>query len=251
MKITFVSKATVSAEGRAANAQQNKALGLPEYTGSGRLAVVGGGNSINDHIEELRNWDGQIWAVNGTINWCLDHGIDASFYTLDAAPTENWTYPLDRVTKAVLSIECDPTIFALFAGLPVTTLWSGDAGPTSAAGAALLAIVHGHDGVTFFGCESSYGETTHAYPSPEVPDWIVAKVGDQTFRTKPEFADQAKAISIICRDYPHVYSERGGGLVKAMIEHGEDYDTLEMSPWLWAGSKRMDEYLKELKKEPA
>lgn len=228
--ITFAFIASVSNAVRDANAKTNKALGLPVHSGSGRLAVVGGGPSIRHHIEELQTWVGTVWAVNGTINWCLDHGIDAYFYTIDAQPVRNWVYPLNRIKRAVLAIDCDPSLFERLRDAEVTTLSPSDGGPTSANSADFMAIESGYQGgVTFFGCESSFEETSHAFESSEITDWIVVRVGGADFYTKPEFLEQAKVMSEVIRAFPDFYTDRSGGLLSAMVEHGMDYELMAVS----------------------
>jgi hypothetical protein len=229
MSVCFAYFPSVPNGRRDANAAANQALGLPEHRGAGRLAVVGGGSSINDHIEELRNFRGTIWAVNGTINWCLDHGIDAYFYTIDAQPIENWTYDLSRIDKAVLAIDCDPSLFEKLKGADVSTLVASDGGPTSANSADLLSLQAGYVGVTFYGCESSFGESTHAYQSHPVPGWIDVRVGGETYRTKPEFLEQARVMAEVIRTIPKFYSERSGGLLRAMVKHSMDYELIAVS----------------------
>ncbi len=229
MTICFAYFASVQNAARDANAETNKSLGLPEHRGAGRLAVVGGGNSINDHVGELKAFDGTIWAVNGTINWCLDHGIDAYFYTIDAQPIENWTYDLSRIRKAVLAVDCDPSLFAALKDVEVSTLTASDGGPTSANSADLLSLQAGYVGVTFYGCESSFAETTHAYTSHPVPGWIDVRVGIETYRTKPEFLEQARVMAEVIRAIPNYYSERSGGLLRAMVENGMDYELRDIS----------------------
>lgn len=207
-------------------------LGLPEHRGSGHLAVVGGGPSINDHIEELKAWPGQIWAVNGAYNWCRDHGIDAWFYTIDAQPLRVWFYPLENVKKAALAIDCDAEIFAKLIrdGAEVTTLPPSDGGPTSANAADWFSLEAGYAGVTWFGCEANYGDQTHAFASPDIPEWITIRVGGKDYRTKPEMMEQARVMSEVIRTVPKYYHDRSGGLLAAMVEHGMDYELVGISP---------------------
>lgn len=230
MTVCFAYLPSVSNEARDANAATNKALSLPSHRGTGRLAVVGGGNSINRHIEELKAFDGTIWAVNGTINWCLDHGIDAYFYTIDAQPVENWTYDLSRIRKAVLAIDCSPSMFARLKGADVSVLTASDGGPTSANSADLLSLQAGYVGVTFYGCEGSFEEETHAYKSHPVAAWIVVRVGGKDYRTKPEFLEQSRVMAEVIRALPKFYSEHSGGLLRAMVEHGMGYELADISP---------------------
>lgn len=230
MAVTFAFVASISNEARDANAKIVKTLGLPYHKGSGRLAIVGGGPSIRHHVDELRTWDGEVWAVNGTINWCLAHEIKAAFYTIDAAPMENWTYPLHNVRRAVMSEDCNPEVVKyLCERASVSLLPTPDGGPTSAAAADLLAMEAGYYPITWFGCESSFEESTHAFESFPVDAWIVVRVGGKDYRTKPEFLAQAEIISEVIRQFPQWYSEKSGGLLRAMVEHRQEYELIECS----------------------
>lgn len=239
MKIHWASRASVSNEDRDANALQVGALGLPAHVAAPgrRLAVVGGGPSIAGHVDELRAWDGEIWAVNGTVNWCVDHGIDAAFYTIDASPAENWTCRLDRITRAVLSVECAPSLIEALSAADISLLPKDEVGPTSAAGATLHGINSGYREIHFFGCESSFGSDTHAYSTHPVADWIVAEVGGDRYRTKPEFAEQAQVLSEAIRMAPDVFLDRSGGLLSAMVQYGTEYDVYAVSNDLFAKLK--------------
>jgi hypothetical protein len=215
---------------------QVAALGLPAHkAGPGRrLAVVGGGPSIADHVDELRAWGGEIWAVNGTVNWCLDNGIDAAFYTIDASPPENWTCRLDRIRRAVLSVECSPPLIHALGAAHISLLPKDEAGPTSAAGATLHGLNCGYREIHFFGCESSFQGNTHAYDTHPVADWIDVDIGGGRFRTKPEFAEQAQVLSEVIRLAPTVFFDRSGGLLSAMVAHGTDHDVYQVSNSLYA-----------------
>lgn len=229
MSIRFVSVASVSSEARCKNAEQVKKLGLPDHVGAGPLAIVGGGPSISRHGDELKAFSGSVWAVNGAINWCIDNGIDAAFYTIDAAPIENWTYDLSRIKRAVLSRDCSPSLFDRLKGAGISLLPVPDGGPTSAAASDLLSVQAGYTSVTFYGCEGSFEETTHAFASFPIDDWIVIRVGGRDYRTKPEFMEQSKIMSEVVREFPEVYSERSGGLLRAMVEHGPEYELIDIS----------------------
>lgn len=246
MKVNFITRTSVSNEQRGVNAGINRALGLPVHQGSGRLAVVGGGPSIADHIETLRAWDGEVWAVNGTIDWCIRHSLDAAFYTIDASPQPNWPYALKGVKRAVISVECDPSMFAHLQGARIEVMEREEVGPTSAAAAAALGLICGYREIVFFGCESSFGESTHAYAAANVTDWMDIEVGGKHFRTKPEFADQAATLAAVIRECPQVYSERSGGLLAAMIERGADYEVVEMSDQLWGGPLKKAEWMAQV-----
>lgn len=240
VKIHWESAPTVGQEERDSNAVIIKTLGLPLHKGAGRLAIVGGGPSIADHIEELKAWDGAIWAVNGTINWCVDHGIDAWFYTADAAPMKNWRYDFSRVKRAVLAPDCSPELvrYLLGIGAEVTLTAPIESGPTSVNAADFLSLHAGYNPMTYFGCEGSFSEDgTHAFTSSHIEDWMVVDVGGQYFKSKAEFVSQSIMLSNTLRELPNHYSEKSGGLLRAMIEHGREYDVYAVSNSLFAKLK--------------
>jgi len=192
-------------------------VGIEEFRSSGHLAVVGSGRSIASHIAELQSWDGDVWAVNATWGWCETHGIRAYAYSVDPLP-ELEAFIIGA-RAAVLADHCDPKAFA--AVKRVYRLTGPHEGPTSANAADLAAIKAGYSSVTYFGCESSFGETTHAYRNDAVPDLIRVECGGESFLTKIEYMKQAKGLADTIRAFPHVFSERSGGLLSAMVKHGD------------------------------
>ncbi len=80
----------------------------------------------------------------------------------------------------------------------------------------------GHRSVTFFGCDSSFGDyQSHVYPVALPQDLIAAQVGEQGFATKPEFIMQAVDLAALCRELPRHCRNRSGGLLAALIENPE------------------------------
>ncbi|HXE05826.1 MAG TPA: hypothetical protein VN579_07560 [Bryobacteraceae bacterium] len=239
-KIHWDCAPTVSDDGRRANARIIEALGLQKHRGAGRLAIVGGGPSIREHVEELRAWDGAVWAVNGAINWCIDHGVEAWFYTADASPLANWTYDLSRVQRAVLAPDCSPELVAILRATGVLVSLSGlpQSGPTSVNASDFLALEAGYQHITYFGCEGSFSEDgTHAFRSFPVTDWMDIDTPGGRFRTKAEFISQAIMLSNTINAFPDFYTEKSGGLLRAMVEHGHEYDVYAVSNELFAKLK--------------
>lgn len=239
VKIHWESAPTTSQAERDSYGETIKALGLPLHKGTGRLAIVGGGPSIADHIDELKVWDGTIWAVNGTINWFIERDIDAWFYTADATSIGKWTYDLSRVRKAILAPDCSPDLvhYLLDRGALVTLTAPVQSGPTSVNAADFLSLHAGYNPMTYFGCEGSFRETTHAFQSADIADWMDVDVGGKLFRTKAEFVSQSIMLSNTIREFPAHYSEKSGGLLRAMLEHGHEYDVYQVSNSLFAKLK--------------
>lgn len=198
-------------------------LGLPTIERSGHVAVVGGGQSLADHLQEIRGWDGPIWAINQTFMFLKSQGIRATFFTADAKD-QPWLEVEDG-DSAIVGLHGDPKLFERLKRAHVRTYRLDDdevhCGPTTASAAPHLAMLTGHKTVTFFGCESSFGEGTHVYSSEVPGDLIRVECGGASFLTKPEFLLQAEVLAAFCREIPENCAERSGGLLRALIENPE------------------------------
>jgi len=197
---------------------------LPPPSGSGPLAVVGGGPSILERVDELRAWKGDIWAINGACSWCADNGISA--YMMSVDPHPDLAGLVRGVERAVLAEHCDPSVFKALKDKQVYKITGDIPGPTSAVAAAKVGILAGYDSVTFFGCESSFTDKTHAYEE-QLPDDLVRVMCGEPYLTKLEFILQAEALAKIIRAVPAI-RERSGGFLGALVEHG-DYDVTHIS----------------------
>lgn len=224
MKINFTALCNVSESELRGNERASRLLDLPEVGSIGnvseRLAVVGGGPSVVDYVDEIRSFPGEVWAINGAFHWCLSKGIDATFYTTDAK--EVVSCMAQGATRAVLSYRCHPHTFAACDGR--IEIYSGEhLGPSSATAAALVAIQRGHKRVTFYGCNSDYSDAAGApNPSPlQHEGKMLVRANGQEFLTNPGLIMQAELLSEIIREAPHVFDERGGGLLSALVSDPE------------------------------
>lgn len=198
-------------------------LGLPELSsaGSPRLAVVGGGPGVTKEVETLRAWDGDIWAVNGAFNWCRENGIDATFMSVDTS--DFILGNVQNVQRAILATECSPRVFDALKGRHIET-FDPQLGPTSACDAALMAVKIGYDEITLFGCEGSHDDIDrrHAYPEPRIAEMVIeVACGGQRFFTQGDYLRQSEFLASAIRVAPHVFRERSGGLLRALVEYGE------------------------------
>lgn len=214
-----------------------QARALPFARCSGHLALVGGGPSVANHLDELRAWGGEVWAINGAWAWLRGHGIDATFCSL---------HPLvdvpQGVNRAVLGDECAPEFFDALKGAEVLLLPDQmptggrfNRGPTTATGVAIASVAVGFSEVSFFGLEGSYAERTHNYDVYQDPTefWVIVKANGETFRTKGEFLLQSQELSNLVHALPHRFHDRSGGLLAALVQDF-DYDVLDASPALLA-----------------
>lgn len=210
MKLTIKVKCHVPEEDRERNTKASE--GWPEPKGSGHLAIVGGGPTIREKVERLRDWNGEIWAINGAWRWLFDQGIKATYFSCD--PADDSTL-IAGASRAVLAAHCHPVMFSV---APETYRWSGETyGTTTATAATLIAPRCGFSEVTFFGCGSSYTDITHVYQAEETKEYLLVKCNGEQFLTKPEFLLQAECLAEVIRAAPNVFHEESGGLLRAMV----------------------------------
>jgi hypothetical protein len=234
-RVKFQSQNCVSLEEFQFNVDYAKSKGLPFVTvqpaHSRRLAVVGGGPSIRDHLEELRTFD-DVWGINQTASWLISQGIEATVFSVD--PMDCLADMIDGVTKGLLAANCAPrAIDKLSDVMLFHTEEGGDlralVGPSSATRATTVSLWLGFRDVTFFGCEGSYGPASHAYRDERRPHQLIIKAGGKDYITQPDYMVQCESLASICKAFPHVFREKCGGLLTAMIEHQDTWEVVALS----------------------
>jgi len=209
--------------------------GLPVVNGAGSLALVGGGLSAAEHIETLRHWAGEVWAINGAATWCHEHGINAAFITVHA--TIAAVDP--RLNRVVLGVECSPALFDSVLDRDLRMLPDVEIdgqmyrGGTTATATAIALPYMGFDDVTFYGLEGSYGERSHNYDVYQDPKelWVTVRASDGEYRTKLEFLHQSIVLAELVHAFPGRFKECSGGLLRALVRDHE-HDVIDMSPIL-------------------
>lgn len=224
-QITFKALNNVSEAQIASNRKVNRARGIPKVGTSlvkSRLAVVGGGPDLFRFVDELKCFDGEIWAINGAYNWCKASGIDAVFYAVDPSFR---LLPLVRIVhKAVLADTVHEAVFNSLGAKVVEIAWTGPRGikhgTTAAATAPMVAAERGHKHVTFYGCQSSFlADKTHIYKNDKLSKiWI--KCGGIGYVSCPQFIMQAELLAGLVRGLPKGIAVRGQGFLSSLIEHG-------------------------------
>lgn len=222
MKIVVKAFAPVADADVKRNEAYAKGLGFPRLgkAETPRLAVVGGGPSIKERVDELRAFDGDIWAINGAWKWCEDQGIDAWFYSLD--PQDLIIPMCVGARKAMLGMCCHYGVFDLLHDAHVEAVLIGgegmDNGPTSASSAPFIALERGYTEIHFFGCESSYADTTHAYGNFNLENLMRVKCAGEEFLTSSDFLYQAEQLGAVIREFPKFFKDASGGLLSAVIK---------------------------------
>jgi hypothetical protein len=193
-------------------------------------------------IEELKAFDGDVWIIGSAFPWARSKGIDGVYFNID--PTPSVVEETPGVTKAILGSGVDASVFAALkasgADVSVFDLVENSErlnhGVTTATAVPELSILLGYTDVTFFGCESSFERTSHAYGDVEAPMWLVIECGGKRFMTRPDFLMQAEFMSTMIRRFPKIFKEESGGLLRALVAD-PDYDVERVSEALYATLK--------------
>lgn len=205
------------------NIRTNTAAGLPvmeiKNFHSGSLAVVGGGPSLADSLETIRNFDGEVWCINDSHDYLIERGIvpDSVAY-MEVAP--NFPRYIDHPHKDVRYLwasHCDPEgIRRLRSNGGYVELWNCICGkgeqklvpkgsPMIPGGsrAALrvfhLGLAQGFRKFHVFGYDASYCEKSHAYYHRGAKDHLLMDVhcAGKEFLTIPGLARKAKEFTEI------------------------------------------------------
>lgn len=176
------------------------------------VAVAGGGPLLD--VEALRQWPGDIWAINHTADFLLDRGIDCTLMTVDPAPMKF------TAAKRLLASCCDPSVFeGEFEVFDLSEHAPGGVvgGSTSATRAPMLAALMGYPGVVFFGCESSFTDVDHIDRNEEPERQLIIRADGADWRTSPQMMVQAQELTWLVKHCKGV-EERSGGLLRAMLK---------------------------------
>lgn len=218
------------------------------------LAIVGGGPSLAQTVELLKDWPGDIWAINLTGRWLHERGIKSTVYSVDASENPSEMAPPEAVTDAIFSSWCAPNVVKQYDKVRVFHMWpivldGIVGGTTSAVSAPLLALKMGYKDVTFFGCESSYVDSDHVDRHEQRAEELIVRANEKLYRTTPPFYIQAQELSRIIKEFPQVFKEQSGGLLRGMIQD-DNWEVVQVSEKLAAHFDEVNEKgIEELAKQ--
>lgn len=198
----------------------------------GKLAVVGSGPSVAQHLEELKEWGGDIWAINGAAAYLAANGIKSTLLSVDPSPWATWMF--NGVEKALFASCVHPMAFEYFAGnvekfdLVEHSINGITGGCTTAARVPHLSVAVGYSDVTFYGCEGSFEDQDHVNENVGDPEQIVIKADGELYRTRPEYLMQSENIAECMHAFPTVFKEKCGGLLRAIL-HDPKWEIVAVS----------------------
>lgn len=227
------------------------ARGLPRVVQrprrNGKVAIVGSGPSVTDCVDILKNFDGEIWGINRSLEWMKHRGIkptgfvgiDPEWFLLEAIPnpSKDLTY--------YLAAQVHPQVFDHLKDCNVKLWFMADGqvtmpqnayliygGSTCLGRAPNLAYALGYREVHIFGGDSSYTHKTHVHGGELPENTVDAEVAGRKFKTNRmmmsqacEFVDQM--VEWAKGKDPLEVTLYGDGLMQALYAHTLETGTYE------------------------
>lgn len=196
------------------------------YPHTRKLAVVGGGPMLIHDLDELRAWDGDIWAINHTADWLADQGIEATLFCMEPGKP-NW-----KTRRRILASLCDPAMVTdqtcMFDTCEVSP--TGLPGGCSAATRApLLALSMGYTDVSFFGCEGSFEGADHVDRDERPTRLFVIRAGGRDYMVEPQMLIQCQELTQLFNTFGQAFKNRSHGLLEAMQAHTDTWEVVAVS----------------------
>jgi len=199
----------------------------------GKIAIVGGSPSVANQLDELRAWDGEIWAINHTASWLKKQGIESTFITVDPQGPE--LFVTEGVTKAYLATCCHPKMREQFEEVHFFDLYETDpngmtGGTTTVSRAMSLAINQGFYDITLYGCEGSFTiGKDHVDRNQGDKDMVIVRANGSDYITYLDYLLQTEHLATMIRLAPNVFKQKSGGLLEAMIKDFDEWAIVAVS----------------------
>jgi uncharacterized Rossmann fold enzyme len=173
----------------------------------GKVAIVASGPSATESVDLLKDWDGEIWGINGAFVWMRKRGIrPTAFVGLDPEPIlkDYLTETPDDATY-YLAAQVHPEVFDHLAANKVKLWFAADGqvqfpfgavpiygGSTCVGRAPNLAYHLGYREVHIFGADSSFTSKNHVYDDAGLPPGsFPVEMGGRMFMTTRQMFQQA------------------------------------------------------------
>lgn len=172
----------------------------------GKVAIVASGPSARDYVDLLKDWDGEIWGINGAFAWMIQREIrPTAFIGLDPEAMLK-DYLIDPPDATYyMAAQVHPEVFDHLEGKNVRLWFAADSqvkfpfgavpifgGSTCLGRAPNLAYHLGYREVHIFGCDSSYRGESHVYGAQDKQEgWFPVDMGGEVFMTSRQMFQQA------------------------------------------------------------
>lgn len=198
----------------------------------GRIAIVGSGPSLEEHIEDIRNETCPVLAVKGAYDYLRERGITPDLY-LSVEPRYRPIKNPSKDTFYLLASRVNKKMFDDLKDYPIL-LWHSwsindeapagklaiGGGSTSGLRAVNVAYVLGYRKITFYGMDSCLGKSGEKRVGQDPLSDHVEKtdviVGDESYLCNMAMAAQAQDFQNIYDVMDISMEVKGGGLLAAI-----------------------------------
>jgi hypothetical protein len=232
------------------NIEDNLKRGLPElhelpswkkFKGEHPIAIVGGGPSLTDTLDELRSFR-HVMVCGSAHDYLIEQGFEPEFaVVLDPDPiAANYIRKPCKTTTYFVASNCDASVFEALkhhqivlwhcAGtvpdelVPIQNKIGG--GCTVVLRSIGIALLMGYGNQHFFGFDSCMkGDQHHAYPAEDVDEPVEVRMigSDRIYWSAPYQLAQAQQFQDILRQHGKFFTPtiHGDGLISEIMRMGQ------------------------------
>jgi len=199
-------------------------------------ALVGGGPSMKVNLDLLREWPGDVFAVNDTAGYLSDNGVPCYIFSVDSTkvlfkigPLVKGAYFASRVDREQFKRfkRADVRTFHMLEDIPVN---KGDieGGATGVCRAPHLFLKIGYKSIYFFGCDGSFYDFTHVTGKSEaaLQNMMIVQAGGVDYLTNAAFVIQCTYLGEAMRKHPQFLINASSGLLPAMIANWDTWEVV-------------------------
>lgn len=201
-------------------------------------AVVGGGPSVMDYLDELRAWQGDVFAINDTGKYLSDNGIASTIISVDGTRIPFRIGPL--VKGAIFATRVHRIQFSQLKGLPIRVFDMAEedrakgveGGPTSICRTPHLLLRMGYAGIAYFGMDGSFlGDMTHISGKSlsAHENMVIVRAGGKDYVTHGGFLLQHQWMLEAFRRHSQFLYNASGGLFRAMLENPDTWEVVAVA----------------------
>jgi hypothetical protein len=193
-------------------------------------AVVGAGPSLKGYLLLLREWVGDIFAINDTAAYLSDNGIESYLYMIDAS--DDFVRTAVNIKGAILATRCHPRQFIYDNMGTFDLLEDGElgveGGPSAPCRAPHLFLRMGYTGIAFFGCDSCFYDVSHlsGRRAEAHENMMVVRCGGKDYLTNASMILQVNYMHNIIRKHPKYLMNFSGGLLEAAIANNGEMNVV-------------------------
>ena len=199
-------------------------------------AVVGGSPNLVASLDTLREWKGDIFAVNATAGYLSDRGIPHHLFAIDCDPNPWRIGPLTK--GAVMASRVHREQMKQFKRNQVRIFDMAEesnigieGGPTACCRAPHLFLRMGYMSVYFFGIDGCFTNRTHidGTHTDAHGNMMIIRVNDVDYVTNAAMMLQHQFMIDVFNKYPLFLHNASGGLLKAMYENQDTWEVVAIT----------------------